>query len=95
MARQKTFVLLIVTIVVLLSIPLIAMQFTNEVQWSLLDFVVMGGLLLGLGLSSLVVYQIFQKRSHRLMVLFGLLFVFLMIWAELSVGVFGSPIAGS
>jgi hypothetical protein len=37
----------------LLSIPLIAMQFTDEVAWTLFDFVVMGMLLSGTG--SLIV----------------------------------------
>jgi hypothetical protein len=38
----------IVLTVVLLLIPLIAMQFTNEVNWTLFDFVV-AGFILGTG----------------------------------------------
>ena len=39
------------SILVLLAIPFIAMQFSPDVQWSLFDFVVAGGLLLALGFS--------------------------------------------
>ena len=79
----------------LLLIPLIAMQFSDQVNWSLGDFVVMGLLLLtvGIGMSFIVRRtSSFQKRAAYILVL---ILAFLLIWAELAVGIFGSPLAGS
>mgnify|MGYP001825974275 CR=1 FL=1 len=71
----------------LLLIPLIAMQFTAEVNWGLADFVIMGALLFGLA-SMFVLIARRLPRPRR--ALTGIVFVvaFLYIWAELGVGVF-------
>ena len=68
-------------------IPLIAMQFTTEVNWGLADFLIMGALLFGL--ASLFV--LIARRIPRMRrALTGIVFVaaFLYIWAELGVGIF-------
>ena len=44
MTLSKRFRTLLFSALSLLLIPLTAMQFTNEVQWSLFDFVIMGAL---------------------------------------------------
>ena len=48
--KNKRLLGIILTVVLLLMIPLIAMQFTNEVKWSFPDFIVAAVLLLGTGL---------------------------------------------
>jgi hypothetical protein len=80
---------------VLLLIPLVAMQFSTEVDWSLNDFVIMGLLLLGAGLTiGLILRKV--KSFKKKLILCGLVFLsFLLIWAELAVGLFGTPFAGS
>ena len=80
---------------VLLLIPLIAAQLTDEVNWDLSDFAVMGILLYGVGISCELVLRKIKKTSHRLLLCVFLLAVFLLIWAELAVGIFGSPFSGS
>ncbi|HYF02773.1 MAG TPA: hypothetical protein VEC36_05310 [Patescibacteria group bacterium] len=79
----------------LLSIPLIAMQFTTEVNWNLADFVVMGILLLATGLMIEFVLRKVPKTGYRIAICGAILFAFFLIWAELAVGVFGTPFAGS
>jgi hypothetical protein len=79
----------------LLFIPLVAMQFTNEVNWSAFDFVVMGILLLGTGLTCEVVLRKVKSLKHRLVICAVVLIAFFLVWAELAVGIFGSPFAGS
>ncbi len=78
----------------ILLVPLVAMLFTDEVQWNWFDFAVIGSLLFGTG----VLYELLTTKlntKYRVMVAAVLLAALLLIWAELAVGIFGSPIAGS
>lgn len=86
---------ILLAVAILLSIPFIAMQFTTEVNWSLFDFVVAGVLLLGTGLLCELVLRTIRKREYRLALVGAILLALVLIWIELAVGIFGSPIAGS
>ncbi|MCB0794985.1 MAG: hypothetical protein KDB88_09630 [Flavobacteriales bacterium] len=90
--RRKLLLLISVT---MLIIPAIAMQFTDEVDWSAFDFLVAAILLGGAGLLIDHILTRFQKRSHRLLMVSLVLLALLVVWAELAVGLFGSPFAGS
>jgi len=93
--ENKRFKGILLTIAVLLCIPLIAMQFTNEVVWTLSDFVIAGILLVGTGLVIEVVVRNVRDKKARIGMIIGTLVVLLLVWAELAVGVFGTPFAGS
>lgn len=80
---------------ILLLIPLIAMQFTNEVDWDIFDFIIMGVLLSGTGLLCELVMRKVNGTLNRIIICGAVLLVFFLIWAELAVGVFGTPFAGS
>ncbi|WP_461140963.1 hypothetical protein [Spirosoma pomorum] len=71
------------------------MQFTHEVNWSLFDFVVAGFLLLGTGVLCEVALRYIRKVQYRTIILIAILLVFALVWIELAVGIFGSPLAGS
>ena len=71
------------------------MQFTNEVSWTPFDFIVMGVLLLGTGLTCELVIRKVKKIEYRIVICAVILIAFLLIWAELAVGIFGTPFAGS
>ncbi len=79
----------------LLAIPYIAMQFSDEVNWSSFDFAVAAVLLLGTALLLELVLSLFPQRRQRLLAVGVVLLVLSVLWAELAVGVFGSPLAGS
>ncbi|MGQ7855110.1 hypothetical protein ACUN24_12815 [Pedobacter sp. WC2501] len=79
----------------LLAIPLVAMQFTNEVDWTLSDFVTAGVLLLSTGLAIELVIRNLKAGTLRTIVLVVILLALFLIWAELAVGIFGTPFAGS
>lgn len=95
MDTNKRLITILLAVPLLLLIPLIAMQFSPEVNWSLLDFLVMGVLLLGVGLMLELVLRKVQKKHSRIVLIAFILIVFLLIWAELAVGIFGTPFAGS
>lgn len=91
--KNQLFVLAATAIVLL--IPLIGMQFTNEINWSAFDFILMGSLLLGLGLTSEFIFRKLKNKTYKLGLIVLLVIVFLLIWIELAVGIFNSPFAGS
>tara|TARA_A100001037_G_scaffold250658_1_gene233798 strand:+ start:581 stop:859 length:279 start_codon:yes stop_codon:yes gene_type:complete len=77
-----------------LSIPLIAMFITDEVQWSVFDFLIMGGILISFASIGNYIYTTY-KDQKRTWLLYVLALVFLLLWIELAVGIFNSPIAGN
>ena len=93
--QNKRVIGIVLAVALLLLIPFIAMQFTDEVKWDLPDFVMMGVLLLGTGLMCELVIRKVKKLQHRIVICAALVVAFLLIWAELAVGIFGTPFAGS
>lgn len=93
--KNKRLILILATVVVLLSIPLIGMQFNTGIDWSAFDFLVMGVLLTSTGLACELVMRKVKSTQYRLLVCGAVLFAFFLIWAELAVGIFGTPFAGS
>jgi hypothetical protein len=93
--QNKRLIGIVLTVGLLLLIPLIAMQFTNEVKWDSRDFVIMGVLLLGTGLMCELVMRKVKKMQHRVFLIATILVSLFLIWAELAVGIFGTPFAGS
>lgn len=93
--ENKRLTGILLTVALLLSIPLIAMQFTNEVFWTLSDFVIMGSLLLGTGLLCELTLRKIKHKDYRLGIMAIILIALFIVWAELAVGIFGTPFAGS
>jgi hypothetical protein len=79
----------------LLIIPFVSMFVSDQVNWSPFDFLVMGLLLFSLGFAADAIFRKFQQLRSRLLFTALLLVVFLLIWIELAVGLFGTPLAGS
>ncbi len=94
MKNIRLFVILS-SIIVLLSIPLIAMNFTDEVDWTASDFIIMGILLTITGLLVEFTLRKVKNMRARAILCASVLVIFFITWAELAVGIFGSPFAGS
>ena len=92
--QNKRLIGIVLTVVLLLLIPLIAKQFSDEPNWSLFDFVVAGVLLLGIGLMCELVMRKVNKIKYRIALCVAILAALLLIWLELAVGIFGTPFAG-
>lgn len=93
--QNKRLIIIEMMALLLLLIPLIAMQFSDEVNWTLFDFVVAAILLLGTGLVIEFVLRNVKKITHRIIICIIILAVLLLIWAELAVGIFGTPFSGN
>ena len=76
--------------VAILLIPLVAMQFTDEVAWTLSDFVIAGILLFGSGLA----YELTSRRSgqaaYRAAAGVGVVAALLLLWVNGAVGIIGN-----
>ncbi|MCX2839589.1 hypothetical protein OQ279_15690 [Salinimicrobium sp. MT39] len=91
--KRLTVILLAATFLLLL--PLLRMQFSQEVNWDLFDFIVAAILLYGTGLIIELILRKVKDSQKRLIICAIILGVLFLVWAELAVGVFGSPFAGS
>ncbi|SHG49916.1 hypothetical protein [Winogradskyella jejuensis] len=95
MVIKKRVSLYIVGILVILTIPFLAMQFTNEVNWQLNDFVIAGLLLSATALSIEIVKHFLKNKTHKTILIAIIIIGLVLLWIEMAVGIFGSPIAGS
>jgi hypothetical protein len=73
----------------ILLLPLLAMQFTDEVVWTLVDFVVAGALLVGTGLMYQLAARQAGNIAHRAAVGVAVLAALLLAWVSLAVGIIG------
>lgn len=87
--QNSVFLWLVLATCLVLSVPLVTMQFTTEVNWTVMDFVVMGILIFATGASFILISRKLQ-RKRRVLVGVGCAIVFLYVWAELAVGIFTS-----
>jgi uncharacterized membrane protein YgdD (TMEM256/DUF423 family) len=79
----------------ILLVPLVAMRFTTEVNWGPLDFAAAAVLLAGAGSLYVLLTRKLRTAGQRRTIGGGLLLTLVLVWAELAVGIFGSPLAGS
>lgn len=74
----------------LLLVPFVAMRFTSEINWGPMDFVVIGAMLAALcGIVELAVRHS-ANRPYRWAMALSAIGGFLVIWANLAVGIVGS-----
>lgn len=74
----------------LLSLPLIAMQFTSEVDWSGGDFLIMGVLLAIVCAGYEIATRLSDSRAYRAGAAVAIGTGFLTIWVNMAVGMLGS-----
>lgn len=94
MKKERIIRSILVAELVLL-LPLIAMFFTEEVDWKLPDFILVGILLAGIGVAYQLIVTGIKKNVKQTVLGFALAAAMLLIWVELAVGIFGTPFAGS
>ena len=82
-----------ITVAVLLVVFL-ASLLSDQVMWSIYDFLVGGGPIFVFATIEVILWNKL-KSQHRLFVVLFVLLVFLILWAEMAVGLFDSPLAGS
>lgn len=74
----------------LLLIPLIAMQFSDEVVWTLSDFIIAGTFLFGTGLTYKLITRKSGNVTYRIAIGFALFTWLFLLWINGAVGIIGS-----
>ena len=74
----------------LLLLPLVAMQFTDEVVWDVTDFAFAGALLVGTGVTFELAARKTGDNAYRAAVGVALAAAFILIWVNGAVGIIGS-----
>lgn len=85
---KSIFIWLAAAVAAILMMPLIAMQFTDDVNWSPFDFLVAAVLLFGAGTLFILVARKTPNTSKRIAIGVLVSIVLIYIWAELAVGIF-------
>jgi hypothetical protein len=81
--KNMRLIIILAAALSLLLIPYIAMRFTTEVNWTALDFAVIGFLLLCTGSAIEVGLRLFDNTWMRVAAVAGVLFGFVMVWGTL------------
>lgn len=82
-------------IVVFLMLPVIGMMISENVNWSIADFVIAAILLSIGGLGVDLIFSKLKTRRARILTLIIVFVLFALVWGELAVGLFGTPWAGN
>ena len=81
---RKTFLLFAV---LLLATPLVAMAIGGDVAWSIGDFAIFAAMLGVLGLLLEGAARLGSTATRRALLMGGAALAFLLVWAELAVGI--------
>lgn len=84
--QSNSIIRVTVLTVFILMIPLVAMQFTDEVAWGPEDFVVGGALLFGAGLTYELLARKAWNNAYRIAAGIAVLAALLLVWMDLAVG---------
>jgi len=92
--RRTQFVILLIVLGLLL-IPLLE-QFDGKAafDWGAFDFILAFVLLLILGFGIEFFVRRIKSRQIKWLAILGIILFFVLLWAELAVGLFNTPIAG-
>ena len=84
----------LITFGFVLSIILLFNIISDEFDWNLFDFIILFIMMILAGASFEFVSRIIKNEKNQKILFVIIIFSFLLIWAELGVGIFNSPFAG-
>lgn len=92
---KKNVILIVTIILFLLCIPLISMQFSDDVQWDIIDFIIAASILLVTGFIIEFVIRKISNSNYRLFVILAILLLMILTFIEIGVGILDSPLSGN
>jgi hypothetical protein len=92
---NRTQIIILVVLILLLMIPLIEQQGGNTAfNWTVFDYILAFSLLLTVGFGVEFCIRSIRSKRIKWVAIFGIALFFVLLWAELAVGIFNTPIAG-
>ena len=92
--RRAQFVILFIVLVLLLIPFLEQLDGKATFDWGAFDFILAFVLLLILGFGIEFIVRRIKSRQIKWLAILGIILFFVLLWAELAVGLFNTPIAG-
>lgn len=84
--KNAVFAWIGLAVMILLAVPLLAMQISGDIKWGVFDFIFSGLILYAAGTFFVLLTR--KYRHERRLVGTVLAFVVIWLWAELAVGLF-------
>ena len=91
----RTFIKIFGITIVLLLLPFVSSLFNDQIDWDVLDYSVMGSMIFTAISLFFYTNRKFKKTKSSYWIEIFILVIFLLLWAELAVGIFNTPFAGS
>ena len=89
MMKNKNIIGIVLAAAFILLLLLLVMQITDEVVWDLADFVFVGALLVGAGLTYVLAARKTGNFAYRAAVVVALAAAFILVWVNVAVGIIG------
>lgn len=87
--RRKLLYVALITASILM-IPFLAMLFTDEVNWTASDFLIMGTILIATGLTYVFISSKSSLKTYKFALGLAIVTGFLLLWSNLAVGIIGA-----
>ena len=81
--KNIRLICILLAVPALLLIPFFAMKFTHEVNWTAIDFITMGVMLLITGLAIEIALRLIRVTWMKAAAVLAILFGFVMVWGAL------------
>ena len=91
----RTFIKIFGITIVLLLLPFVSSLLNDQIDWDILDYSVMGSMIFTAISLFFYTNRKFKKTKSSYWIEIFILVIFLLLWAELAVGIFNTPFAGS
>ena len=93
---NKRLIGIIIGVCALLTIPFFGMKLgVDGLKWTAVDLIAAGVMLFGAGFAIEIALRVVKKFEYRVAACIAILIVLAIVWAELAVGLIGTPLAGS
>lgn len=88
-SQNRNIILIAIATALVLLVPLVAMQFSDDVVWTWFDFAAAGVLLFGTGAAAELVMRRTNSAVFKLAIGGAFILALAFVWAQLAVGIFG------
>ena len=92
--QNKRLLILLASGLSLLLLPAVATQLSPEMNWGKEDFIIAGLLIIGTALVIEIVLRKFKNQKNKGLLVLAIVFFAVLLFMEMAVGLFGTPIAG-